>query len=548
MANTTMKTRITNKYDLFADWMNNDPVLLKGEIAIAEVPSNATLPDGVHSTPPVMLVKVGDGTKKYSELDFISAKSADVYAWAKAATKPTYEAKEITGVMEYQLVQNGDAGFKLQSRQAGTTGSWTDVSTIDVTIPTYTLETGSANGTVAFNGTDVAVKGLGTAAYTDADAYDAVGSAKAVQGDTTGTVKSVEDSVAAIKDGTTMDSFADVEADLADKATAISAAQDAADKAQGDVDTLKDYVGTFTPVADETTVVGYVDAKINAIPAQTDYTVTVAESTPEGMAKAYTFSQLGKEIATINIPKDMVVESGSVVTDPEGQPAGTYIKLVLANATNDTLFINVGDLIEYVTGGTAADGMITVTVDSNHVVTAIINDGTVTLAKLHTDVQTQINKAHTHDNKDLLDTYTQTETDLADAVSKKHNHANAAELDKIADGDVAKWNVAEQNAKDYADDVAAQALADAKSQVTTEIEKLDVEDNAVAGQVVSAVSETDGKISVTRRALVADDIPTIGAEKITGLSNIATTGNVNDLVQTDGDYIIFDCGSSSTVI
>jgi hypothetical protein len=33
-----------------------------------------------------------------------------------------------------------------------------------------------------------------------------------------------------------------------------------------------------------------------------------------------------------------------------------------------------------------------------------------------------------------------------------HSHANKAELDKIADGDVAKWNAAEQNAKDYTDD------------------------------------------------------------------------------------------------
>lgn len=59
---------------------------------------------------------------------------------------------------------------------------------------------------------------------------------------------------------------------------------------------------------------------------------------------------------------------------------------------------------------------------------------------------------HTHANKTLLDTYTQTEADLADAVSKKHEHANAAELAKIADGDKAKWDAAEQNAKDYTDD------------------------------------------------------------------------------------------------
>lgn len=38
-------------------------------------------------------------------------------------------------------------------------------------LPTYTLATGSANGTVAFNGSDVAVKGLASAAYTEASAY-----------------------------------------------------------------------------------------------------------------------------------------------------------------------------------------------------------------------------------------------------------------------------------------------------------------------------------------------------------------------------------------
>jgi hypothetical protein len=38
-------------------------------------------------------------------------------------------------------------------------------------LPVYTLATGSANGTVAFNGSDVAVKGLGSAAYTESSAY-----------------------------------------------------------------------------------------------------------------------------------------------------------------------------------------------------------------------------------------------------------------------------------------------------------------------------------------------------------------------------------------
>ncbi len=41
---------------------------------------------------------------------------------------------------------------------------------------------GSANGTIAVKGTDIAVKGLGSAAFTEASAYDVSGAAAAVQG------------------------------------------------------------------------------------------------------------------------------------------------------------------------------------------------------------------------------------------------------------------------------------------------------------------------------------------------------------------------------
>lgn len=54
------------------------------------------------------------------------------------------------------------------------------------------IATGSANGTIAVDGTDVAVKGLGTAAFTDDTAFDAAGAADTVKhellGDTDATV------------------------------------------------------------------------------------------------------------------------------------------------------------------------------------------------------------------------------------------------------------------------------------------------------------------------------------------------------------------------
>ena len=52
---------------------------------------------------------------------------------------------------------------------------------------------------------------------------------------------------------------------------------------------------------------------------------------------------------------------------------------------------------------------------------------------------------HTHANKALLDTYTQTEADLADAVAKKHTHANATVLDGISAEKITAWDAAVQS-------------------------------------------------------------------------------------------------------
>ena len=70
------------------------------------------------------------------------------------------------------------------------------------------------------------------------------------------------------------------------------------------------------------------------------------------------------------------------------------------------------------------------------------------------------------------------------------------------------------------------------SEISTKIGTLDKADTAVTGQVVSAVSETDGIITVSRRALVADDIPTLATSKISGLDTalngkVPTTRTVN---------------------
>ena len=96
----------------------------------------------------------------------------------------------------------------------------------------------------------------------------------------------------------------------------------------------------------------------------------------------------------INIPKDMVVQSGTVETKSTSGVwgnAGTYIHLVLANSANSDLYIAVDTLVESITSGSQSGDMVVLTINSNtHEITAAISDDTITGAKLHPNLRAQI--------------------------------------------------------------------------------------------------------------------------------------------------------------
>ena len=111
--------------------------------------------------------------------------------------------------------------------------------------------------------------------------------------------------------------------------------------------------------------------------------------------------------------------------------------------------------------------------------------------------------SHTHSNKALLDTYTQTEVNLADAVAKKHSHANATVLNGITAEKVFAWDAAQANAEATAD----AALSAAKS---------DLE-----GKINTAKTEVEGKVT-TLSGTVNSNSDAIKALQ-TGKANVATT-------------------------
>ena len=81
--------------------------------------------------------------------------------------------------------------------------------------------------------------------------------------------------------------------------------------------------------------------------------------------------------------------------------------------------------------------------------------------------------------------------------------------------------------------------------VDAKLAELDVEDSAVATQLVSSVSQTDGKITVARRALVEADIPTIPSTKVSGLGYFATGTDATNLTLASGSYLILNGGGAA---
>lgn len=415
MANTTFNTRISLKYDTYTNWMTNDPVILKGEAAVCVIPPST----GAVTQEPAVMIKIGDGVKKFSELGWLSGLSADIYDWARAEKKPVYQAEEIQGIgtyiadyvdaelgisvdtdHEYKLNKINDRQYKLMGKAKGDKDYTLDCGTIDIPDTVYTLATGSANGTVSFNGKDVAVKGLGSAAYTNSTAYDEAGAADAVQ---------------------------------------------------GNLDKLSGKVGT---VPDGKTVVGMIsdaDGKISTlVGSDSDKSVRV--------------------IANEELVKQLIPEGAKESLDTLTEIAAWIQSHPDDAATmNEQIEANAG-AISKLNGAETADGSVK------------------KIAKGYADT---------------------VQGNLTSHIGDKVSHVTAAER--------TTWNgkttMADVEAKGY------QTAAD----VTNAINKLDVEDYEVTNHVVSAVSEVDGKIQVTRRHVTINELDQLG-------------------------YIIFDCGASNSNI
>ena len=156
--------------------------------------------------------------------------------------------------------------------------------------------------------------------------------------------------------------------------------------------------------------------------SKTVYITETSGSSSDAFSKRYGIYQgsagssaspvVGEKLADIDIPKDMVVESGSVVdvvfvsadnslhegsasgTDVTAEikgtgtataaDAGKYIKLTIANATSSHLWIKATDLVDIYTAQPNA-AQVQLAIDSNNVISATIVAGSIGTTELADD-------------------------------------------------------------------------------------------------------------------------------------------------------------------
>ena len=130
-------------------------------------------------------------------------------------------------------------------------------------------------------------------------------------------------------------------------------------------------------------------------------------------------------------------------------------------------------------------------------------------------------KKHTHGNKALLDTYTQTETDLADTVSKKHSHANKALLDTYAQTET---NLADAVSKKHAH--SNKTVLDGTTASYTAAEKTKL--GKIDDSLLDVTADEIGKVKDVKvnggSVLGADGVAAITIEELkSGYVSITTT-------------------------
>lgn len=233
--------------------------------------------------------------------------------------------------------------------------AWTQINAQQV------IAEGATNGTISVAGVDVPVHGLGSAAYTESNAYDATGSANAVLGDAedTSSDNTVYGAKAAAKEAKTA---ADAAQAAADAKVASVTAGDASINVNNTTATAPKLNVKLSE--DEDNVLELVaDGLKVATGSAPVYSIVKDASAAAGFFATYHLTKAGANVGeAINIPKDYLVKSAEVATvetadDPyTGAAVGDkYIDFTVNtvgdDGTESHLYIAVKDLMTPISAG-----------------------------------------------------------------------------------------------------------------------------------------------------------------------------------------------------
>lgn len=615
MATKILNTRILTRIDTLENWLKSSIILKKGEMAIATVPTGDT--HGVSLSLPATVIKVGNDVNTFAELPYLQAIAADVPAWAKAAV-PAIPAENITGLADfisgeiqdtdtqYTLVKgDNDYTYKLMSKAKGAENFTTEVATLTIPNPTSDI-----NDLKALVG-DVAVAtqiSNAIAALKLSETYEAKGAAAAVQTALLGDAAEAYNTLGKLEDAVIA---AQASADEKTTMAAVEAKNYATKtEAQGYATAV---VGMDTDDAEKATVKGakaYAKGLNEAINTRVEALETaIGEGGSVG-------SQIDAKIANLDVA-EVAVGTGEIiekVSQTDGKIsvskralAASDIPTIEQNQVNglagalaakqDTLAfqndnydkttnkaITKSDLDAAVAGLSGAVHFIGV----KESLPASGNNGDICIVGNKEYVySTSDNQWHELGDETIYAVKGQIKdvdiaadaaiaqskiAGLTDALNAK---ANSADLGTMASETAADY-IKKTDAPGYADILTATVagttyetkadasakLTEAKTHTTTELGKLTLAEVAAGeGQIISKISQANGKVSAETRALVAADIPTIEQTQVNGLGTalaakandadlaaIAKSGNVNDLQQTEGDTLIIFGGTSTLVI
>lgn len=274
------------------------------------------------------------------------------------------------------------------------------------------------------------------------------------------------------------------------------------------------FVGSIPAGSSATTVVGYVDEVAGSITSASDVTLVEAQTPTTGYLKTYELYQGGNAAANlvgkIDIPKDLVVTSGEIVVNPSGQPAGTYLKLTIANQTTP-VYINVADLCDAYTAASGATQVQLAISNTNEISATLVAGGVgttelassaVTTAKIADDAVTAA--------KVNISAHSETDTGVAiDSNDDTSYNIITVEVE-TTDGQVSNVDVTVNDLESF---VSAKIGYEVPNMIIDNINALDATVSQSAGNdgLALQVVEADGVLTSVTGSIAANTYDSYGA-------------------------------------